>query len=171
MAFSTIASAAISVGSAIKKELWDKVKGNSDDHESRINTLEVVATKVPVIKFYVLNASAFSTATGLYYYESDINFTITNAFVRIFEKGTLTGFFEVDIKKSTTNLDGPSFVSIFTTKPKIDFSTAADYDASTNQVFDVGQISVATGDFIRFDITQAPTSGVMSKFLLTVYGE
>jgi len=171
MAFSTIASAAIAVGAAIKKELWDKVKNSFDDHEARINTLETVATKVPVIKWYVLNGSSFSTATGLHYYESDIDFTITSAFIRIFEKGTLTGSFEVDIKKSTTNLNGASFVSIFTTKPKITMSGASDYDASTNQVFDAGQIDIAVGDFLRFDITQAPTSGVMSKFLLTVYGE
>lgn len=171
MAFSAISSLAIAVGSAIKKELWDKVKDNFDDHETRIDNLETVATKVPVIKFYCLNASSFSNATGLHYYESDTNFTITNAFVRIFEKGSLTGFFEVDIKKSTTNLDSTSFISIFTTKPKITFASASDYDASTNQVFDSGQIAVAVGDFIRFDITQAPTSGVMSKFLLTVYGE
>lgn len=169
--FSSISSLAIAVGSAIKKELWDKVKNNFDDLNSRVNTLETVATKVPVIKFYVLNASSFSTATGLHYYESDIDFTITSAFIRIFEKGSLSGNLEIDIKKSTTDLDGTSFVSIFTTKPKIDYSLASDYDASTNQVFDAGQINVAVGDFIRFDITQAPTSGVISKFLLTVYGE
>jgi len=171
MAFNTISNLAISVGAAIKKELWDKVKGNFDDHETRINSLESSASKIPVIKFYVLNASNFSTATGLYYWESNDNFTITSAYVQIFEKGSLTGTFEVDIEKSTTNLDGPSFTSIFTTRPSINYSTASDYEKSTNQVFDPTKINIAVGNYLRFDISSMPTGGVMSKFLITVYGE
>lgn len=171
MAFSSISSLAIAVGQAIKAELWGKVKNNFDDHETRINLIEASASKVPVIKFYVLNASNFSSATGLYYWESNDNFTITSAYVQIFEVGSLTGTFEVDIKKSTTDLNGTSFTSIFTTKPSIDFSTASDYDKSINQVFDSSKIAISSGDYLRFDITQAPSSGVMSKFLITVYGE
>lgn len=171
MAFSSISSLAISVGKAIKKELWDKVKDNFDNLDSRVNSLETNAKKIEVFKLDVRNGSSFSSATGLIYYEADDAFTITDAFIRIYEKGSLTGVLEVDIKKSTTNLDGTSFTSIFTTKPKITFASASDYDASTNQVFDAGQVSISPGDFLRFDITTAPGSGVMSKFLLTVYGE
>jgi len=169
--FSAISSLAIQVGSAIKKELWDKVKNNFDDHESRLNQVETLQKKVPVMKFDFRNATSFSTATGVYYWESDDNFTITDAFLRIYEKGVLTGSLEIDLKKSTTNLDGTSFFTIFTTKPRITFATAADYDASTDQVFDPGQITIAKGDFIRLDITQFPSNGVLGKFLLTVYGE
>jgi hypothetical protein len=171
MAFSSISSLAIAVGAAIKAELWGKVKNNFDDHETRINNIETVSNKIPIIKFYTLNASSFSTATGLYYWESNDNFTITNAYVQIFEKGSLTGTFQVDILKSTTNLDGASFSTIFTTKPSINYSTASDYAKSTNQVFDPTKISIVSGNYLRFDITQTPTGGVMSKFLITVYGE
>jgi len=171
MAFSTIASAVIAVGSAIKAELWNKVKNNFDDHETRLNLIETNANKVYVFDHLFLNASSFSTATGVNYFEAKTNFTLTSATIRIFEKGSLAGNFEVDIKKSTTNLDGTSFSTIFTTKPKIDFSVVSDYGVSTNQVFDALQIDIEAGDFLRFDITQIPTSGVMSKFLLSVYGE
>lgn len=171
MAYSPIDSSTIAVGKPIKKELWDKVSGNDADFNSRINNLETIAVKVPLFKFFFLNAQVFSTATGLNYYEADASFTITNASVRIFEVGSLSGFFEFDIKRSVTDLDGTSFVSIFTTKPKIDFSTATDYSESINQVFDVGQIDIEAGEFLRLDITQMPTSGVMSKFILNVYGE
>jgi hypothetical protein len=171
MAFNPILSAAISIGSAIKKELWDKVQGNFSDHETRINSLEASTPKIPVIKFYVLNGSTFSTATGLYYYEANDAFTITSAYVQIFEKGSSTGTFEVDVKKSTTNLDGPSFSTIFTTKPSIAFASVSDYAKSTNQVLDPSKINIAVGNYLRFDISQTPTSGVMSKFLITVYGE
>jgi len=171
MAFTSISNSIIKVGSAIKAELLSIIKNNFDDIDDRINSLEVSASKIPVIKFYVLNGSSFSTATGLYYWESNDNFTITNAYIQIFEKGSLAGTFEVDIKKSSTNLDNPSFSSIFSTKPSINFSTASDYAKSTNQVFDGAKIQMAVGEYLRFDITQAPTSGVMSKFLITVYGE
>jgi len=171
MAFSSISSLAIAVGSAIKKELWDKVKNNFDDLETRLNAIESSSSKIPIIKFFVLNGSEFSTGTGLYYWESNDNFTITSAYVQIFEKGSLTGTFEVDIKKSTTDLNSTSFTTIFTTKPSLVYASIADYAKSTNQVFDATKTSMVVGNLLRFDITQMPTSGVMSKFLITVYGE
>jgi len=171
MAYSSISSTLIQVGKAIKKELWDKVKDNFDDIQSRLNSVETIQKKIPVIKFDFRNSATLTSATGVYYWESDDDFTLTEAYLRIYEKGSLTGFLEVDIKKSTTDLNGTSFFTVFTTKPKITLASASDYDASTNQTFDPGQISVAKGDFIRLDITQYPTSGVMGKFMLTVYGE
>lgn len=140
MAFSTISSLAIAVGSAIKKELWDKVKDNFDDHETRINSVETIQKKVPVMKFDFRNSASITSANGVYYWESDDTFTLTNAFLRIYEVGSLTGDLEIDIKRSTTDLDDSSFFTIFTTKPSIDFATASDYEESTNQVFDPGQI-------------------------------
>lgn len=171
MAFSSISSAVIAVGQAIKAELWGKVKGNFDDHETRINQIESSSSKLEIIKFFVLNASEFSTGTGLFYWESNDTFTITSAYVQIFEKGSLAGTFEVDIKKSTTDLNSTSFTTIFTTKPSIAFASVADYEKSTNQVFDPTKINIVPGNYLRLDITQMPTTSVMSKFLITVYGE
>lgn len=159
------------VGDAITKEFFDNARSNAIDLNSRMNSVEASSPKIPVIKFDVRNASQFATLTGIYYHEADDNFTITNAFLRIFETGALAGSVEIDIKKSVTDLNGTSFVSIFTTRPSVNYSTASNYDSSTNQVFDVGQINVSVGDFIRLDITQAPTNGVVSKILITVYGE
>jgi hypothetical protein len=93
MSFSTIASSVISVGSAIKAELWNKVKNNFDDHEQRLNQIETSTSKVYVFEHLFLNASSFSSATGVNYFEAKVNFTITAATIRIFEKGALTGFF------------------------------------------------------------------------------
>ena len=171
MAFTPISSTQIQVGRAIKKELWDVVKDGLDDLNSRLNSVEASSPKIKVIEFYVLNASSFSTATGLYYYRSVDTFTLTSATIQIFEKGSLTGTFEADIKKSTTNLDGPSFSTVFTTKTSINFASASNYAISTNQVFDPTKVSIVPGNYLRLDLTQLPTGGVMSKFLITVYGE
>ena len=171
MAFTTINPLAIQVGSAVKKDLWDVVKDDLDDLNTRVNAVEASAPKIKVIEFYCVNASSFQTATGIYYYKSVDNFTLTSAFIQIFEKGSLTGTFQADILKSTTNLDGPSFSTVFTTKPSINFATAVNYETSTNQVFDPTKVSISVGNYLRLDLTQLPTSGVMSKFLITVYGE
>ena len=171
MAFTPINSTQIQVGRAIKKELWDVVKNDFDDLNTRLNAVEASSPKIKVIEFYVLNASSFSTATGIYYYRAVDTFTLTSATIQIFEKGSLTGTFEIDVEKSTTNLDGPSFSTVFTTKPSINLTTASNYAISTNQVFDPTKVSIVPGNYLRLDISQFPTGGVMSKFLITVYGE
>jgi hypothetical protein len=171
MTFTTINSSSIEVGDAIKKELFDTIKTDLDDHETRINSVEATTKKIDVFKFLLLNGSSFSTATGIAYYRSEDAFTITKGAIQIFEKGSLAGSIEVDIKKSTTDMDGASFSSIFTTKPKIIFSSASDYDESSNQVINSSVADIAVGDYLRLDITIAPTSGVMSKMFITSYGE
>lgn len=171
MAFTTINSASIEVGDALKKDLFDLIKSNEDDHETRILSLESSAKKVEIFKYLLLNGSSFSTATGLDYYQAIESFTITDASIRIFEKGALTGSVEIDIKKSTTNMDSGSFTTIFTTKPKIVYSGASDYDSSANQVFDNTKIDIVAGDILRLDITIAPGNGVLPKLQIIAFGE
>jgi len=171
MAFVSIDSATIDVGAPLKKELFDTIKENFDNLDDRLNNVEAGTTRVPVIKFDMRNASSFPSATGLFYYEADSDFTLTDCFIRIFEKGSLAGVLEIDIKKSTTDLADGSFATVFTQKPSITFSGASDYDASTNQVFDATKVNINAGDFLRLDITQAPSSGVIGRFLLTLFGE
>jgi hypothetical protein len=171
MAFTSIPASIINVGKAIKKEIFTYIKDDLDDLDSRLNTVETNAKKISIFEYMVINATPFSTATGFNYFEATSDFTLTDAYIRIFEKGSLAGTFEIDILVSTTNLDSTSFVSVFTTKPKITFASASDYDASTNQVFDNTKININTGDYLRLDITAMPTGGVMSKFIIKAYGE
>lgn len=171
MAFTPIDSTEIEVGDPLKKELFDKIKASLDDHETRIADTETSAKKITVFKSLVLNATSSNSMTGLNYYRSDESFNLISCTITIFEKGSLTGALEIDIKKSTTDLNSTSFSTVFTTKPKIDFSTAADYSSSTNQVFDNNQVSIVTGNYLRFDVTELPVSGVLGKFLITLYGE
>jgi hypothetical protein len=171
MAFTPINSNEIEVGDPIRAELLNKIKTDLDDLDSRTSNLEISTPKITFIKFLLLNGSVFPTATGLYYYEADEAFIITEANIRIFEKGSLTGAVEIDIKRSTTNMDNASFTTIFTTKPKITYASASDYDKSTNQVFNNTQINIAVGDILRLDITQTPGNGVLPKLLITAYGE
>lgn len=171
MAYDPLLNNEIEVGDPVKKELFDKIKGNLDDHESRLQVVEANQAKLDFLSFLIMNAASFSQSTGVFYYKSNNNFTITDVNLEIFEVGTLTGFLEIDILHSTTDKQNSSFTSIFTTKPKIDFSTAVDEEISSNQAFDAGQINVSVGDYLRLDITQMPVNGVLGKFLLNTFGE
>jgi hypothetical protein len=171
MTFVTIPPTSYQVGDPITVDIISTMISNDNDLDSRTTNLEISTPKINFIKFLLLNGSVFPTATGLYYYEADEAFTITEANIRIFEKGSLTGAVEIDIKRSTTDMDNASFTTIFTTKPKITYASASDYDKSTNQVFNGSQINIAVGDILRLDITETPGNGVLPKLLITAYGE
>lgn len=169
MAFTPINNAEIAVGNAVKKELFEKVKDNFDDHESRISALSLGAAPVVVFHFDVVNASSASTLTGLCHYEAIAAFTLTTVKVQIFETGSIvSGILEIDVKKSTTDLDDANFSSVLTTLPSIDFSTAVDYDSDLGVLDGVAQ-SVGAGDYLRLDVTSLP-SLPLGKFRVLVYG-
>lgn len=172
MAFVAIDPASIEVGDALKAELFTKIKSNEDDLNTRLNNIEASASKIELFEFFVQNATSANSFTGIYYLPIKDTMTITNAYVTIFEKGSLSGALEIDIKKSTDGtMDEFSFFSVFSTKPKITYASASDYDKSTNQVFSPGEIDLVPGDYLRLDVTELPTNGVVGKFLVTCYGE
>lgn len=171
MAFVAINPTAIEVGDALTKDLFDTIKGNFDDHESRINSVETNAKRIEIFSLDIRNADSSPSFTGFAYARIITPMTLTNAFVEIYEKGALTGALEIDIKRSTTNKDDSSFTSVFTTKPKITMATASNHDTSTNQVFSPSLINLAVGNYLRLDITELPTNGVIGKFIVTCYGE
>jgi len=172
MAFSSIPSALINVGKAVKKEIFTYIKDNFDDHESRINSLEGGSSGIVIFDEIVVNAASLfdgGSITGLDYYRASSNFSLLTAIVYIFEVGTITGTLEIDFQKSSS-ADFTSSVSVFTTKPSVNYSTASDYDESSNAVFDSGVQDISTGDYLRFDITQLPT-GYVGKFGIYLVGE
>ena len=172
MAFSTLPSALIAVGRAIRKEIFQTLKDNQDDLQSRLLTVEGAANKVVIFDFPVLNASSAVSLTGLTDWEAPFSFNLLSAEVGIYEKGGITaGTLEIDIRKNTSRSD-TGMTSVFTTRPSLDLSTASDYDNSTNAVLVAGQIPVSTGDVLRLDVTSLPTTGgTLGKFFIKFIGE
>jgi hypothetical protein len=168
MAYSTISSALIAVGKAIKRELWLKTKDNFDDHESRIASLETAGSLIPIFDETIYSRSSASGYTGLLYYQAKQAIKVTKVLVQIYAKGSISsGTIEIDAKKAASL--GASFSTIMTTKPSINFATASDYD------FDDGAInaslnSLAVDDYLRIDVTTLPTTP-LGKFIIIVYGE
>lgn len=172
MSFLTIDPNKIKVGDPITKEIFDLIRTNFDDHESRLNAFEAGAVKIPVFDFEIVNNTMYPPSmTGIAYYTARQAFTITDCFIQIFEKGTLTGTIQIDIKKSAgANLSDGSFTSIFSTKPSVAFASASDYARSTNQILNAGQ-AIAIGEVLRLDLSAIPTTGFIDRFIVCCYGE
>lgn len=169
MAFTTIPSALINVGKAIKKEIFTYVKDNFDDHESRLNTIEAGGSTSIEIFNDLVSVASTDTYTGIDYFVCYAPTTLDTVEIRIFAKGGITsGILEIDILKSTSDLDDSNFSSILTTKASIDFSTASDYDVSVNAVIDGDTSALTQGDILRLDITSIPAG--LESFVVNVSG-
>lgn len=168
MSFTPIAPSEIEVGKAVKKELWEKVRSNLDDHEQRIQALSFGSSPIIVFNNDVLNASSANSLTGLAYFRSVVPFSVTTVKIQIFEtNGISSGILSMDIKKGAS-LDPLTFNSILTTEAAIDFSIANDFDESDG-ILDPIEQSVASNEFLRLDITSLPSTPV-GKFRILVYG-
>lgn len=170
MAFTSISSTVREVGKSITKSLIDLISTNLDDLNSRVASVEGSANKIVIYSEVVINAASASTITGLDVFRVQASYDLTDAKVAIFEKGSLTGNLEIDIKKSSSS-DFTSAVSVFTTKPKIDYSTASSYDESNNTIFDNTNKTVSEGDYLKIDVSELPANGNISSFVIYLIGE
>jgi hypothetical protein len=170
MAFVTIPSGAIDVGDPITADLFSKIKNGLDDHELRIGGVENAQNRIIVFNTLYVNGASANTLTGLDDFNATTDLVFVAAYVQIYEKGSLTGAIEIDVKvNSTPNNVGMS--SIFSTKPKITYSGASDYAKSTNQVFDIVNNAASSGDSIRLDVTELPGGGTIGKFRVVLIAE
>lgn len=162
MAYSTLNTTEIAAGQPTKQELFSKVKGNEDDHETRITALEAVAfgSLLPIHWEVTGDYSEYGARTGLAHFRVSSNITLNGARLLVHTVGT-SGTTEIDVmyKRGVS-----AFATIFSTKPSVVY-TAGDYTASTNAVFSV--TSLQAGDILRLDITGVQSGGSISG--LSVY--
>jgi hypothetical protein len=170
MPFELINSSEIEVGDPVTAALLSKVKNSLDNLNTRTTAIESAARKVEVFEAVIYNATKFSPLNGLLFYQASFDFTLTNAVIGIWEAGVLTGFLEVDVKKNTSR-NPAGFTTVFTAEPIIDFSTAVDYQDSAQGTFDNAAKNIVAGDWLRLDITQAPTNGPIPMFAVIIFGE
>jgi len=169
MAFVTINSTNIEVGKPLKKELFDLIKDNFDDHEARILTLGSGSGKISLINTDIrIGSTDDQFLTGAFHYEVIQDCIITEGAIQLFERSpATTGNLIVDVKKNTTT--NPSgFNSVFTSAPTINVATAADYDRATGTINPSVQ-ALTVGDIIRVDITGLPAG--LQRFRVVLIGE
>jgi hypothetical protein len=169
LAYTSISSLAIQVGKAIKKNLFDLIKQDLDDHESRISAVETIGTVLDIIDETFYSATTAATLTGMYFYKAKQSLRITKVEIQIYETGSISsGSLTVDLKKSST-LDPVGFSSIMTTQATINFATASDYDLNAGVINStLNELSV--NEYLRLDVTALPSTP-LSKFRALVIGE
>lgn len=174
MAFSSLASSLYNVGKPVVQSIFSTLKGNQDDLNSRLLTVEGAINKIDCFNGILVNvASGVSTISGAFgIYEAQSAFTLTDAVVGIFDVSgpSWSGTLRIDVQKSSS-LDFSSSVSVFTTKPSISFSSPTNYTQSSNAAFSLVNKDVGAGDFLRVDIDALPSGGVLGLIQVKVTGE
>lgn len=170
MAYTSLTDADLQPGKPVKSELFTQIDSNLDDLNSRVTTIEAGAGKVEIFNFPIYNASSASTLTGVSYYIAQADFSLVEAKIAIFEKGSYTGTIEIDLQlnSSGTGFDPADYVTVFSTKPSIALAGASDYDESSNAVF--GSTAIQQGDYLRLDFSSLPSPGGFN-FYIYIYGE
>jgi hypothetical protein len=151
MAFITIPNSTIETGDPVTQELFQKVKDNFDDHETRITTNAANSAAFDPVAFHVTGKYAsIGAKTDLMVYRAVFDFTILAARLVIWTAGT-AGTTEVDVR-----LDDGTPATIFSTRPSVAFG-AGDRAVSSNAV--LSSTSVLAGEFLIFDQTAVQTKG------------
>lgn len=169
MAFSSLNSTLINVGKPIIKSIFQTLKDNQDDLNTRLSAVESAASKIVFFNGTVTSAGSYAAVTGLIFHRVTAGIDLTDAKIAIFDKGGISsGTLEIDIQKASSP-DFTSSVSVFTTKPSLDLSVASNYTESSNMVLSVSNKVLTEGDYLRFDISSLPSG--LSKFQLYLIGE
>ena len=160
MAYSAIATTQIETGDPVTQELWELVRANFADHETRIAAVEVAVQTFVPFEFRLRGAgSIYAPVTGLEYKRIFQNITLTGARLLVPVAGSAgTWDFDIQYKRG-----GAAFASIFSTRPSVAFG-AGDYAVSSNAVISV--TSLLVGDILRFDVQGGQTDGEEASLYL-----
>ena len=167
MPFITIDPATIEVGKPNKKELWDRIKDNFDDHELRLQAFSGGSGIAPLINETVnVGSTASSLLTGIIYFEVIQECIATSLAIQFFDKSpATTGLLTVDVKKNTsTNPAG--FASIMTSPASLNAATDANYTRKTGTI-NTGVQFLPVGTIVRIDVTSLPVGLQNFRVVLT----
>jgi len=152
MAFDPIDILEIESGDAVTQDLWNTVRLNFDDHESRITSLEGGSAVAYVPIFFPVEGPYAGQAPldQLGFWRVPFNITVLAGRLWVLKAGS-GGTTEIDL---LFKRGAAAFTSIFSSKPGIIFS-AGDLQVSSNGVLSTS--SLLAGDFVRMDLTAAQT--------------
>lgn len=167
MAFSSLSNALYAVGKPIVRALFNTLKTNQDDLDTRLGTVEATGNKVIFYSGSIYTAGSYASVTGYIFHRIQASIDITDAKVIVSDfTGITSGTLQIDVQKASSR-DFSASVSIFTTKPSLDLSTASNFDESSNMVLSGTNKVLIEGDWIRIDITSLPTGlGYLGVYLI-----
>lgn len=156
MSYISLTTNEIATGMPVASNSQTKIKNNFDNHETRIQTLEVGGNidYPPIIMRVNGLYEDLGATTNILKTVCNFNLTITGVRIYVDQAGS-SGTLTCDIKVSHS---GGAYTSILTTLPSVSY-TAGNDAVSTNAVLDVTKVNISSGDIIRLDTTSSQTYG------------
>lgn len=148
MAFTAIDPNATLPGKAVTTDLFDLVRTNQNDHETRLLAAEASVLSFVPIRFPFFGRVKDKTEADFFRFPFDADINQVRLIIAASDAVGTAGTCEVDILHSTS-ITG-TFTSIFSTRPSLGFGDGR--AISTNQVQTSTPFVVTAGDFIRVDI-------------------
>lgn len=175
MAYTAIPSVWIEAGKALKKRILQRISGNLDDHETRINNIEAGASKVIAFDFEVMGFIDNYSAADLVQigtHRAANNYTITEAKLVLMNGSSspfssLSGVLQIDIERSVDN--GITWDTIFASRPSIPDGVNATGTESALITFALEGGSIAKDELLRVNVTSKKDT--QGSFLISVYGD
>lgn len=152
MSFVVINTSEIASGEPVTATTLGKIKDNFDDHEERIEDLELATSTTIPINWRV--NGYYCAVTDVLKVTANGAMTITGIRILSDIAGS-AGTLEIDVLKKR---GGGAFTSVLSTLPSLGFATGNDA-LSSNGAVDVTQAGLIAGDILRLDITSIQTDG------------
>lgn len=176
MAFLSIPSSWLTVGEAIKKQLFLRIKDSLDNHEGRINSLESGANKIDIFNFEVIGYVSYYSSTelvGLGTFKAPTDMILTEVGITLTNSpstptlSSSSGSLQIDLERSLDN--GATWSTILISRPTIgDGQMNAGEVSGLVSFIDGGEVLNA-GDLLRVNVTSKKDT--QGAFLITTYGE
>lgn len=157
----TFNASEIAAGQPVKQELWQGVKDDFEDLDTRVSAVEAATSTVQPLIFAVTGPHfLYGAVNEVCVIRAPYSLTLTDVKLFVVQGGT-DGTLLVDIQKKS---GAGAYATVFSTKPSVIFS-AGNYATSTNAAISVPAVS--NGDFLRLDINTVMTQ--CSEFYVFLY--
>ena len=176
MAFLTIPDSWLTVGEAIKKRLFVRIKDDLDDHETRLNAVEQGFNKVSIFNFetmgFISNYSA-ADLVGISTYRAPQDLIITEVKIVILNSShtsttsSSAGTLSIDLQRSTDG--GATWTSVLVARPSIGDGSYLAGAESALVSFNTGGEILLQDQLIRVSVTSKKDS--QGSFQILCYGD
>ncbi len=168
MAYNPLDLADIEAGKPVKEELWDTVRENQEDANTRLIAVEQTS-KIDVFDFKVVGSieqyTATEVTTGMPVFKAPLDAQMVSFVVTLLAAST-SGNLEVEIDKSTDN--GINWTPLLTTPVTVTGTTIGSISGSVDWV-DVPSQSFDQNDLLRLRVTGVQAD--QGEFHISIYAE
>jgi hypothetical protein len=169
MAFVTIDPNKIKIGDPITKDLWDLLKNNLDDLDTRVTALSSASIIISALNGDVSFVGYSALRPVIFNYKVIQNFSVNDFRVQLFSKQSIvSGSLTLRLEKSI-NTNDANFATILTTDLVFDFAIDADYAEKTGAINSLLN-SVVIGDVLRIKVISLPV-GFSGDILISLSGQ